>query len=57
MIGWSIVSLLIAIVLALIGFSGVVLAVTLFAKILFFLALIFFLIFLILMFIHKAEKG
>jgi len=56
MLLWSIIFLLIAIATGVLGFTGVVVAVTFMAKILFFISILCFAIFIILFFIRKETK-
>lgn len=52
---WALLFLLIAIVTALVGFSGVAIAVSLLSKILFFISIVSFIVFLVLIFVEKYQ--
>lgn len=55
---WAILFFLLAVVTGILGFTGVAVAITFYAKLLFFIATIFFMLFLILVLLNKAtDKG
>jgi uncharacterized membrane protein YtjA (UPF0391 family) len=57
MILWALLFVCLAIITGILGFSGIVVAITFFSKILFFISLICFFIFIVLIIINKINKG
>lgn len=56
MLLWALLFLVVAIITAVLGFSGVAVAISFMSKVLFFISLIFFLVFFILVIVQKLEK-
>lgn len=55
MVLWALLFLTVAVIASILGFTGVAIAISFFAKILFFIALIFFLIFLMLIIAQRMK--